>query len=509
MRRLVLVAAPAALLAAACSSGATAPTVTTTPPTTIPAESTTTTTTTMDTRLPVILDYSPTVSDIGAIAFVASHPDIRLIAVTLPGRGESFCKQGVAHTRGVLIALGLPEVPVACSESDLPLEGFNSFPVFWRQGANAMDLPEGEPNESRFAAELIVDMVIQTEAPVEILAVGPLTNLAVAFESDPSLIDRLRGVTIMGGAVDVAGNVFANDVAEWNIWVDPAAAARVFASGVPLTVVPLDATNYLPANRTFFESLDAQASTPAARLVRDVIEADSFWLSGEGFFFWDELAAAVLVDESLVTFETRNLVVDVDPDERAGGTREDPEGVPVRVATAADRGAFERLFLETLVGGPADLGYLDATAEEIAYFDDVEGIVETFDAQFGALIEKAAAGLELTESSAEDEDFLTVLQAALPVILAGPWVDQITALDSVAVPESLTEPHEAWVEALRAFGSSEEQLLAALDDGFEAFEPFLGPVGAACLGIQTEAAIRLLEFSLACSDWDNPGGDSP
>ncbi|MFQ5558807.1 MAG: hypothetical protein ACE5GB_15035, partial [Acidimicrobiales bacterium] len=59
-----------------------------------------------DGRRPVILDYSPTVSDLGALAFLASHPGLRLVGVTLPGTGESHCGPGIAHTRGVLEDLG-------------------------------------------------------------------------------------------------------------------------------------------------------------------------------------------------------------------------------------------------------------------------------------------------------------------------------------------------------------------------------------------------------------------
>ncbi len=379
-----------------------------------------------DPRRPVIFDYSPTVSDLGALAFLAAHPNLRLIAVTLPGTGESYCESGVARTRGVLTQLGLDDVPVACGPSE-PLTGFHAFPTSWRVQSSEMDLPEVEPIETRSAVELIVDLVRSSDTPVEILAVGPLTNLALALEADPGIATDLAAITIMGGAVDVPGNVFRNDVAEWNIWVDPTAAGVVFASGAPVTLIPLDATNYLPTSPVFFAALEEGARAAAADLVLDVWRARPDWYENrDGFFyFWDELAAAVLIDESLVTFETRNLVVDDDLRGTKGWTREDPAGSPVRVALTADRLAFETLFLETIVGGPTDLGYLQATGDEVAYFGTIVEINMAFDAALEELLAATAAELGFSQDSLSDEEFLMVLGATLPEILDGPGLDDV------------------------------------------------------------------------------------
>jgi len=448
-----------------------------------------------DGRRMVILDYSPTVSDIGALVFVATHPDLHLLAVTLPGRGESSCSQGVSHTRGVLIELGFPELPVACSESNLPLEGRNAFPVFWQQGANSLNLPDGEPNETRFAPQLIIDTVNETDLPIEILAVGPLTNLAVAFDEDPTLAGRLDGVTIMGGAVDVEGNVLANEVAEWNIWVDPVAAQQVFASGVDLTVVPLDATSFLPANSIFFNALDSNATSPGSRTVRDLIASDEFWLAG-GFFFWDELAAAVLADESIVTFETMNLLVDTEPEAQEGRTREDPSASVARVAVAADRVAFEQLYLETLIGQPVELGYIEATPEEVAYLEAADAITSDTDAAIQVVLDEVSAGLgEVLDS---EDGFLIILREAAPAIFVGPLTDQLARIEGLEAPESLRESHADWVQELRRFIGLDEEFVTAIDDGFEGLDPFFEPMDEACSAIQAEVEQRQLDIEIAC-----------
>ena len=449
----------------------------------------------VDGRTPVILDYSPTVSDLGALAFVAMHPELRLIAVTLPGTGESYCDEGVAHTRGVLVALGFNEVPVACGPDD-PLTGWNAFPTSWRAGSSEMDLPTATPNDTRSAPELLADVIGQSDVPVRILAVAPLTNLALALQNHPELVDGVGDITIMGGAVDVPGNVTRNEVGEWNIWVDPTAAAVVFASGIPVTLVPLDATNHLPTNSAFFSALDGAATRPAATLVRDAIAKNPFWLSGDGFFFWDELAAAVLVDESLVTFEDHRLVVDDDTRENKGWTRDDQSGTVVRVAVIADRRAFEQLFVNTLVGAHVELGYLIASEAEVAYLHDLEQLDRAAATAVDEIITATAATLGLGDS---DDAFDAVVIAAVPEVLSGPWTDQVEAMKAMAVPEALADHHWAWVEALEAFFASADAFVTALEtEGFEAAMPMFDQVSEACSAMAEAAEIRLVTVAFNC-----------
>jgi inosine-uridine nucleoside N-ribohydrolase len=304
----------------------------------------------------VVLDYSPTVSDVGALAFLATHPDVFLIGVTLAGTGETDCEPGVAMTLGILEFLDRADVPVACGQPD-PIDGTNAFPADRRLPASDLGVDLVEPSGEMSASELIVDLVRSSPIAVDFVATAPLTNLAVALAVDSELASLLGSITLVGGAIDVAGS--ATDLAEWNMWVDPVAASDVLRSGVPVTLVPLDATNLVPTGPTFFNALDTQAVTRGAQLVRNTWAANGAWIDNvDGdHFFWDELAAAVLVDESIATFASLWLVVEFDDPENAGWTRVTPEGASVRVVTTVRRLAFEQLLLETLVGGPAELDY--------------------------------------------------------------------------------------------------------------------------------------------------------
>ena len=500
----VALIAALALLATACGSSATVPTASTT--STVPAV---TTTTAIDPRTPVILDYSPTVSDVGALVLLARHPDLRLIAVTLPGTGESHCEPGVAHTRGALVALGLADVPVACG----PEEGvgpLNSFPDGWRERSDVIDLPEAEPNETRSAPALIVDLVAGSSVPVEIVAVGPLTNLAEALREHPEVLDGIAGFTIMGGAVHVPGNVppvpgweSVNQYAEVNFWVDPSAAALVVGSGAPITLVPLDATNGVPVDGVFYEGLISEPSTPASVLMADVWAQAPEWVT-DGYFFWDELAAAVLADSSLVTMETRRLTVEDGSSPDAARVREDPDGMSVRVAVSADRSAFERLFLSTVLDRPVDLGRPVVSIEQEAYFGGIAGLVSDFDVALERVFVATAAelGIDPTDDELTQDDFAQMALTAAPTILDGPATDLVTSLRVVAVPPEFEGVHALWVGAWEDLLEHRSGFLSEFEAALTSDPPgevlFLTRITDACSAVQGAGADRGLTVELNC-----------
>jgi pyrimidine-specific ribonucleoside hydrolase len=160
----------------------------------------------------------------------------------------------------------------------------------------------------------------------------------------------------MGGAVAVDGNVGVSGVgidnrfAEWNVYVDPVAAKSVLDAGVRVTLVPLDATNHAPATQAFAERLAGDAATPQARFTVEVLDRLRDSIASGTYYFWDPFAAAVLVDESLTSFETRGLTVTTDDGPESGRIVDAPDGQPTRFATSADVARFETAFIDTLNG---------------------------------------------------------------------------------------------------------------------------------------------------------------
>lgn len=153
----------------------------------------------------------------------------------------------------------------------------------------------------------------------------------------------------MGGAVRVAGNVAEkgrDGSAEWNFYNEPRAAAEMIQSGIPITLISLDATNHVPLTARFVDTLAAQpsiASQIAAeswRLMLPLVGADQY-------YFWDTLTAAALLNPKVIRTEPiRVRVVTQGPSQ--GRTLEDPAGSLIDVAVNADRQAVEKMFSEIL-----------------------------------------------------------------------------------------------------------------------------------------------------------------
>jgi inosine-uridine nucleoside N-ribohydrolase len=183
---------------------------------------------------------------------------------------------------------------------------------------------------------------------VTILTLGPLTTLATVLDEDPTLTERIAAVVSMGGALDVGGNVIpegasAVGAAEWNLHVDPVAAAEVLSSGVPITFVALDATAYAPMTAQIAASLAGDHVAPGAWLAQELIDRDPYLLSGQ-WYLWDPLAAGALIDRTLVTIVEDRLSVQTSGAD-AGRLMRDPVGPPARIAVAADTARFTDAFL--------------------------------------------------------------------------------------------------------------------------------------------------------------------
>src|SRR5262249_32873503 len=115
------------------------------------------------------------------------------------------------------------------------------------------------------AAELIVQSARRATGPLTLIALGPLTNVALALELDADAMRRLARVVVVGGAGDAPGNVTPG--AEFNIYVDPTAAARVLAADLPLDLVPLDATRQAIVSRADFERALSRCPGPRAERI--------------------------------------------------------------------------------------------------------------------------------------------------------------------------------------------------------------------------------------------------
>ena len=246
------------------------------------------------------------------------------------------------------------DIPVACGREDAGPDG-RPFPAEWRVGPDTawgIDIPPqigtGIPDD---AATLLRRVLDASKEPVTIVALGPWTNLEDTFAADPALAARVAGIHAMAGAVDAPGNVIvegvtAEDRLEWNIAADPSAVAAVMATTIPITIVPLDATDDVPGPADLDDQLEADHAAAGADLTYELLVRSPGRMTDPGQQLWDELAALTVSRPGLVTWQDATLTIAPD-----GRLDRSPGGRPVRVATAADRTATDAALLAALRRG--------------------------------------------------------------------------------------------------------------------------------------------------------------
>jgi inosine-uridine nucleoside N-ribohydrolase len=183
--------------------------------------------------------------------------------------------------------------------------------------------------------------VLASDDKVTIIATGPLTNIAEFITTYPRLKDKIQKIVIMGGAIHVKGNIQAldsksdNTVAEWNIYADPKAAEIVFSSKIPVTLVPLDATNQVPMTEEFYKSL-SQQSQPALKLIYQLLKVivDNYGMEIfiNEFYLWDTLSAMICLDPKIAVTEVMSILVNLET-AQTKHVEDDPKRSSIHVAT--------------------------------------------------------------------------------------------------------------------------------------------------------------------------------
>lgn len=303
----------------------------------------------------IIIDTDMASEDYVSLLYLLNHPGIDVLAITIAGTGEAHCEGGIRSALGLLELSGKAGVPVTCG-SETPLVGDHQFPEPLRTAADRafwLDLPEStQQPDPRSAPQLIVDLVSESDEPVSIIAVGPLTNLAQALQLDAQVMSAVESIWIRGGAIRTSGNVRlgeteAQPVAEWNIFIDPAAANLVLKSGILIYLVPLDATEYVPVTLSFVRYAQENGSSTVMALVNDLMQMLRPLLTNGTYQFRDALTAVSFTDEQVIEFEEMKILV-LEDGSNSGRTMVTTAGYPVQVAVWANRAYFEELLITVL-----------------------------------------------------------------------------------------------------------------------------------------------------------------
>jgi len=248
----------------------------------------------------VIIDTDPGTDDAMAIMLALNSPEFDVLALTVvPGN--------VTAAQGLENALRMVSLANRC---DIIVAGGAQHPLFQKlitaefwHGKNGLANVELAPSkckkDPRWGPDLIIEMVRAHPHEITLVPIGPLTNIALAIEKDPSIVPLVKEVVIMGGAI-TGGNVNAS--AEANIANDPEAAQVVFQAGWPLTMVGLDVGDKTLLTRKYIEALKKNPGPQSDFIykVADYLIGLSEKFGESGTPMYDPLAVGVAIDSSLV-----------------------------------------------------------------------------------------------------------------------------------------------------------------------------------------------------------------
>ena len=191
----------------------------------------------------LIIDTDPGQDDAVAILLALASPEINLLGITTVA-GNVPLALTQENARKICDLAGRTDMQVFAG-LDRPLVRplVTAEHVHGRTGLDGPVLPDPEtPLQEQHAVDYIIDTLRSEPAgSVTLAPIGPLSNIAMAMQRAPDIIPRIRQIILMGGAYFEVGNI--TPAAEFNIYVDPHAAKVVFASGVPVTMMPLDVTH--------------------------------------------------------------------------------------------------------------------------------------------------------------------------------------------------------------------------------------------------------------------------
>jgi purine nucleosidase len=303
-------------------------------------------------------DMASDVDDALCLALALASPELEIVGITNVGR-ESTLRARV--TRRLLELAGRTEIPVFAG-CRVPLLAGSGYNWFGHEGEGILEPGVEPPLESAHAVDALIELA-RARPGLELVAVGPLTNLAVALAKDPDLAARIGRLTVMGGhlrEVSYRGRVFPPGV-DYNLCSDPHASLLVLRSGIPTTLVSADVTlrTWLcEADAARIERAGTELSRALARALRiwtpvqqRLFEPKGVPAEDNAAFLHDPLTLTCVYDPSFCGFETLEIEPAIESGVFRTLERKAPGDAtfPMRCATSVNANAFRSHFVERVL----------------------------------------------------------------------------------------------------------------------------------------------------------------
>jgi purine nucleosidase len=262
----------------------------------------------------IIIDCDPSPDDaVSILVALASPNELEVLAVTTVAGNVPISLTSKNARKALELAKRTTTPVYAGAAAPLRRKLVTAEYVHGRTGFDGYELPEPTmPLADGFAPDAIVDLVMQRKpGEVTLCCQAPLTNIALALEKEPRLASHLREIVLMGGAFSEGGNI--TPAAEFNIFVDPEAAAKVLACGAPITMIPLDCTHQALTTKARLERLRA-FGTPVAEAFYHLLKFNKIFdeqkYGWEGGPLHDATVIAYLLAPDIFTGRKVNVAVE-------------------------------------------------------------------------------------------------------------------------------------------------------------------------------------------------------
>ena len=300
-------------------------------------------------RRAIIIDTDPGIDDAIAILAALASPEFDVLGITTVA-GNIGIATTTRNAGRILALAGRGEVPViAGAAGPLSRKGFDVADIHGDDGLGGVGFPEpSTPPRSGYAAFWLADTLkARPVDTIDILALGPLTNLAQLLADESEATRRIGRIISMGGAIHEPGNIGARS--EFNMAADPEAAEALLAAGLRLTLIPLDVTRKVRADRAYVAALrDAgtRASCAAADLIAAYFQTTT---GGESRPLHDPCVMLAALAPKLFGCEDMALRVDCGTSRDAGSLEPATDGRrPVAVALTVEGGGALSLLADRL-----------------------------------------------------------------------------------------------------------------------------------------------------------------
>jgi purine nucleosidase len=261
----------------------------------------------------ILFDTDPGIDDSCAILLAVASPELSLEGLSVV-HGNCSLDQGTTNALSILELANASHIPVA-KGCELPLvqPSLLAPETHGDTGLGYAKLPDPLSRPiSQHAIDFLIDTVLAAPGEITLVAIAPLTNVALAIRKEPRIVEALKEIIVMGGAIRHEGNTTA--LAEFNTYVDPHAAQIVYQAGIPTTLVPLDVTYQCiltPADVSRLQNIDSPISMFVAEATRFYMEFHDEYQQIEGCVINDPLALALTFAPELCTYQELPVEVDL------------------------------------------------------------------------------------------------------------------------------------------------------------------------------------------------------